>query len=87
MADPGFSRGRCANSEKCYYFSIFFCRKLHENERIWTPGKRGVPGAPLDPPMELCMYYEWELFQIVAGPSSEGKDGNTLFDQFSTKTS
>ena len=24
--------------------------KLHENERIWTPGVR-VPGAPLDPPM------------------------------------
>ena len=28
----------------------FFCQKLHENERIWTPGGR-VPGAPLDPPM------------------------------------
>ena len=27
---------------------IVFCRKLHENERNWT---RGVPGAPLDPPM------------------------------------
>ena len=39
VADPGFSRGRCANSQKCYYFSIF-CRKLHENERIWTNGGR-----------------------------------------------
>ena len=29
----------------------FFCQKLHENERIWTP-RGGVPGAPpLDPPM------------------------------------
>ena len=48
MADPGFSPGGCANSQNCYYFSNF-CRKLHENERIWTLG--GVPGAPLDPPM------------------------------------
>ena len=36
VADPGFSPGGGANSQKCYYFSIF-CRKLHENERIWTP--------------------------------------------------
>ena len=39
VADPGFSPGGCANSQKCYYFSIFF-PKLHENERIRTP--RGV---------------------------------------------
>ena len=40
-----FPRGG-ANSQKCYYFSIF-CRKLHENERIWTPrGGARVPGAP-----------------------------------------
>ena len=47
VADPGFSSGGggtptpqsgCAN--------LLFCRKLHENERIWTGG---VPGAPLDP--------------------------------------
>ena len=23
VVDPGFSRGGCANSQKCYYFSIF----------------------------------------------------------------
>ena len=34
-ADPG----GCANSQNCYYFSNF-CRKLHENERIWTPRER-----------------------------------------------
>ena len=39
-----FPQGGGANSQKCYYFSIF-CRKLHENERIWTPGG-GVPGTP-----------------------------------------
>ena len=47
VADPGFSPGGGANSQKYYYFSIF-CRKLHENERIWTRGGGGarVPGAP-----------------------------------------
>ena len=46
VADPGFSPGGWgANSQNCYYFS-HFCRKLHENERIWTPGGGGVPGAP-----------------------------------------
>ena len=29
----------------------FFCRKLHENERIWTPRGACVPGAPFDLPM------------------------------------
>ena len=43
--------GGGANSQKCYYFSIF-CRKLHENERIWTPGGRPWR-PPLDPPMVL----------------------------------
>ena len=47
VADPGFSPGGGANSQKCYYFSIF-CRKLHENERIWTPEGRGA--RPWRPP-------------------------------------
>ena len=42
-----FARGgEGANSQNCYYFS-HFCRKLHENERIWTPRGARVPGAPL----------------------------------------
>ena len=46
-----FSQGGSANSQKCYYFSIF-CRKLHENERIWTPRGGARPWhPPLDPPM------------------------------------
>ena len=44
MADPGFYRGGCANSQIGIILQIF-CQKLHENERIWTRG--GVPGAPL----------------------------------------
>ena len=51
VADPGFSPGGCANSQNCYYFSNF-CRKLHENERIWTPRGGACPWRPrLDPPM------------------------------------
>ena len=47
VADLGFSRGGGANSQNCYYFS-HFCRKLHENERIWTPrGGRASLAPPL----------------------------------------
>ena len=42
-----FLRGG-ANSQRPITLQMF-CRKLHENERIWTPG--GVPGVPPDPPM------------------------------------
>ena len=52
VADPGFSPGGGANSQNCYYFS-HFCRKLHENERIWTPRGGARPWRPpLDQPME-----------------------------------
>ena len=56
VADPGFSPGGCANSQNCYYFSIF-CWKLHENERIWTPGGGGARPwrPPLDPPMDIVL--------------------------------
>ena len=46
VADSGFSPGECANFQNCYYFSKF-CRKLHENERIWTPGGRASLAPPL----------------------------------------
>ena len=36
-----------------YYFAKIFCRKLHENERIWTP--RGAdPWCP--PPPVICQW-------------------------------
>ena len=31
-----------------YYFAFFFCRKLHENEKIWTRGGGGC--GSLEPP-------------------------------------
>ena len=47
VADPGFSWGRGTNSQSgCA--NLFFPRKLHENETIWTPGGGGV-GASLAP--------------------------------------
>ena len=46
VADPGFSPEGFANSQKCYYFSNI-CRKLYENERIWT---LGGPASLAPPP-------------------------------------
>ena len=57
MADPGFSRGGCANSQIGIILSIF-CRKLHENERIWTPGGRASLAPPLDQPMSSIFKVE-----------------------------
>ena len=60
VADPGFFRGGCANSQKCYYFSSFFfaenCMKMKE---FGPPGRRAslVP-PPLDPPMEIMASYD-----------------------------
>ena len=52
VADPGFSRGAGAPTLKIGIILHFFCQKLHENERIATPGREGgVPGAPLYAPM------------------------------------
>ena len=45
LADPGFTRGGCANSQIGIILSIF-CQKLYENERMWTPGAC-VHGTPL----------------------------------------
>ena len=54
MADLEFSPGGGAPTPKVGVLIYYFCRKLHENERIWTPEGARVPGVPpLDPPMEL----------------------------------
>ena len=49
VADPGFPRGGIANSPggvPTYDFAIF-SQKLHEIERIWTPGEARVSRVPL----------------------------------------
>ena len=51
MADPGFPRGGAPT----YNFAKF-SPKLHETERIWTPGGARVPRAPLDPSMKLAHF-------------------------------
>ena len=38
VADPGFSRGGCANSQKCYYFSIFFAENCMKMKEFGPPG-------------------------------------------------
>ena len=45
VADPEFSWGGCANSQNPIILQIF-CRKLHENERIWTPEGGTRPWRP-----------------------------------------
>ena len=49
VADPGFFRGGVPTPKSAIIFQ-FFCRKLHENERIWTRGCASL-APPLDPPM------------------------------------
>ena len=49
VADPGFFR-RGAPTPKSVIIFQFFCRKLHEDERIWTPEGASL-APPLDPPM------------------------------------
>ena len=48
----GWGFGGANSLSGCAYllFCNFFCRKLHENERIWIQGGH-IPGVPLDPPM------------------------------------
>ena len=57
VADPGFPRGGGANSPggaPTYDFAKF-SQKLHEIERIWTPGEGGARPKfyYVDPPL-LC---------------------------------
>ena len=76
VADPGFSPGGGANSQNCYYFS-HFCRKLHENERIWTPrGGRASLAPPLGSANGLVLRLQLEegglLRHVVSGVASCG---------------
>ena len=64
-----FPRGGGANSQNCYYFS-HFCRKLHENERIWTPRGGVRPWRPpLDPPMYTVLP-KYSKIQVLPGITS-----------------
>ena len=54
VADPGFPRGGGANSPggvPTYDFAKI-SQKVHEIERIWTPGGVRPLHPPLDPPLE-----------------------------------
>ena len=52
------SQSGCTN----LLFCIFFCRKLHENERIWTPSQ-ACPWRPLGSPNAYCS--NWKLFTVT----------------------
>ena len=47
VADPGFSRRLCANSQKCYYFSIFLPKTACKWKNLDTQGVGGArPWCP-----------------------------------------
>ena len=74
VVDPGFFPEGCANSQKSYYFSNF-CRKLHENERIWTRGGGGgVPGAP--PWIRQCFGTSSTFLHLINLTTSTSKRKN-----------
>ena len=73
VADPDFTEGgRQLLKWVCKpIILLFFCRKLHENERI-LDGPR-VPGAPLDPPLPFhpdCPLCLQRLLRDLLIPSS-----------------
>ena len=53
VADPGFSPGGCANSQKCYYFSIFFPKTAWKWKNLDPQGGARPWRRPLDPPMAM----------------------------------
>ena len=60
-----FPQGGAPTPKSAIIFQ-FFPRKLHENERIWTPGGRPWR-PPLDPPMEgfLHAYKCYEIYSVL----------------------
>ena len=55
-----FPEGGAANSKKCHCFQNRLIERLHENERIWTPGD--VPAPHPDPPIGLI----WNVTMLAA---------------------
>ena len=64
-----FPEGAAPTPKNAIIFQ-FFCRKLHENERIWTPGGRASLAPPLDPPMP-CMQLQGPC--VITSYRPEGK--------------
>ena len=60
VADPGFPQGGSANSRGAPIYDFAkISQKLHEYERIWTPG--GRPSRPL----RSTTAYELKLYFII----------------------
>ena len=64
VADPKFSRGGAPTPKSANIFQNFF-RKLHENERIWTPKGGACPWRPLGSANDYVFAYHilllWKL--------------------------
>ena len=81
MADPGFPRGGGANSPggaPTYDFAKF-SQKVHEIERIWTPGGGARPKFYVDPPP-----IQWRIqdFPEEGAPTLQGGRQHTILPNF-----
>ena len=59
VADPGFPRGGGTNSQggvPAYDFVNFY-RKVHENEEILAAGGVSPAPPPLDPPLQITIFF------------------------------
>ena len=65
MADPGFPRGEGANSPGggggATYDFAKISQKLHEIERIWTPGGTRPKFYYVDPPLQTDEYLQIDM--------------------------
>ena len=68
VADPGFSPGGCANSQKCYYFSNFLPKTAWKWKNLDLRGAR-VPGTPLKSAYGLLWLCkpQWAASFMLAG--------------------
>ena len=62
VADPRFPGGGGISQMRCA--NLLFCRKLHENERIWIPGGARA-WRPLRSEMADVMADVMAMFQVI----------------------
>ena len=60
VADPGFSPGGSANSQKCYYFFKFVAKNCMKMKEFGPPRGPSL-ASPLDPPMMDDTYFIYEV--------------------------
>ena len=67
-----FPRG-CANSQKCYYFSLFFAENCMEMKEFGPPDWACIPGATW-----ICQCYSWPIHPKLVPEANILKAGKLL---------